>query len=152
MGLFTKKPTVAEVEALRSELAEVHSRIDAGDVARDRQAAAIAALPGDELRQRIAEVAERLDAGDREARAAAERLELVEQRLASVSVELARQLDELSSDIEALSSQPEHESAAVVEALRAGQVRLANEQARYEMALRADLAILAEQMRRLHPR
>ena len=36
----------------------------------------------------------------------------------------------------------------VIETLRAGQVRLANEQARYEIAFRADLAELAEKVRR----
>jgi hypothetical protein len=36
----------------------------------------------------------------------------------------------------------------VIDELRDGQVRLANEQARYQIAFREDLARLAEQLRR----
>ena len=39
-------------------------------------------------------------------------------------------------------------SEQLVEQLRTGQVKLANEQARYEIAFRQDLAALAEQVRR----
>jgi hypothetical protein len=39
-------------------------------------------------------------------------------------------------------------SDEVVAALRSGQVKLANEQARYEIAFRQDLATLAESLRR----
>lgn len=140
MGLFTKKSTVAEVEALRAEIATVSSRLDTPS-------------PADELRAELAALADRLAASDADARATAERLAVIEQRLTSVSEELARQIDELSGDISALAELPSREqapeSAAVVEALRAGQARLANEQARYEIALRADLASVADQVRRL---
>jgi hypothetical protein len=140
MGLFTKKPTVAEMEALRADLASVSSRLD--DTG-----------PADDVRAQLGVLAERLAASEVAARATAEQLAMIEQRLTSVSSELARQIDELSGDIAALAELPSRESqpeaAAVVEALRAGQVRLANEQARYEIALRADLAMVAEQVGRL---
>jgi chromosome segregation ATPase len=95
----------------------------------------------DELRARIDEVLTRLDA--------------VDGRVTAVSTELARQLDELSGEIEALGEQADHGdgdapavTAEQLDALRDAQTRLANEQARYQIAFRADLAELAERIRR----
>jgi hypothetical protein len=78
---------------------------------------------------------------------------LLDQRLTNVSTELANQLSELGRDIDGLGQRiPEVAdgtvSDEVVDALRGGQVKLANEQARYEIAFREDLAALAEQLRR----
>jgi len=77
----------------------------------------------------------------------------LDQRLTSISTELANQISELGRDIDGLGQRiPEIVdgvvSDEVVEALRGGQVKLANEQARYEIAFRQDLATLAEQLRR----
>ncbi len=78
---------------------------------------------------------------------------LLDQRLTNVSIELANQLSELGRDIDGLGQRvPEVTEGVVndevVDALRGGQVKLANEQARYEIAFREDLAALAEQLRR----
>jgi hypothetical protein len=71
-------------------------------------------------------------------------------RLTSVSRELANQLSELGGDIDALASRPDGAGVdeEVLEELRDAQLRLANEQARYQIAFRSDLARLAEQVRR----
>jgi hypothetical protein len=60
----------------------------------------------------------------------------LDQRITNTSVELARQIDELSSELAALDE------------LRSGQERLAAEQVRYDLALRAELAAVADEMRR----
>ena len=71
-------------------------------------------------------------------------------RVTSVSTELANQLTELGHDIDALAERPAHNGVDGVElaAVQAGQVRLANEQARYQIAFREDLARLAGQLKR----
>ncbi|MFM7251839.1 MAG: hypothetical protein ACKO27_02050 [Ilumatobacteraceae bacterium] len=109
----------------------------------------------------IAQLAERLTANDAAVRANTEQLGALEQRITSVSIELANQINELGSDIDALASLPAGSTAGgsepgsistlsdeVLDALRSAQVRLASEQARYEIAFREDLAALAEQIRR----
>jgi hypothetical protein len=60
----------------------------------------------------------------------------VNQRITNTTTELARQLDELS-----------HEMGSFEE-LRAAQERLATEQVRYDLALRAELAAVADELRR----
>jgi DNA repair exonuclease SbcCD ATPase subunit len=103
----------------------------------------------------LQEVAERLRANDSEARAVRDHMALLDQRLTNVSTELANQLSELGRDIDGLGQRlPEvaegSVSEEVVDALRGGQVKLANEQARYEIAFRQDLASLAELLRQGH--
>jgi hypothetical protein len=107
----------------------------------------------DELRAQLGQLAERVSVYDNEARAVRDHMALLDQRLTSVSTELANQISELGRDIDGLGQRiPEVVdgvvSDEVVEALRGGQVKLANEQARYEIAFRQDLAALAEQLRR----
>ncbi len=107
----------------------------------------------EELRSQIGQLAERMSSNDNEARAVREHMALLDQRLTNVGTELANQISELGSDIDGLGQRvPEivdgSVSDEVVEALRGGQVKLANEQARYEIAFRQDLAALAEQLRR----
>lgn len=81
--------------------------------------------------------------------ATADRLNLIEQRLVSMGNELSHQLHEMGNEIERLSRDPvEGTSAEVIEALRSTQTKLAQEQARYEIAFRQDLAALADQLRR----
>lgn len=90
-----------------------------------------------------------------------ERIAAVEVRLTTASTELANQLSELGDDIEALGQQQaslreaadgdgdgEGLDTEALDALRTAQERLANEQARYQIAFRSDLAQLAEEMRR----
>lgn len=81
----------------------------------------------------------------------------LEDRLGSMGTELANQISELGRDLDSLAAHrtdPEPIGAstidvdAVIDELRASQVKLANEQARYEIAFRQDLAALAEALRR----
>lgn len=75
------------------------------------------------------------------------RFDGLDARITSVSTELANQIDELSSDVDAIGARaaPTDE---VVDELRDAQTRLANEQARYQIAFRHDLADLADRLRR----
>ena len=107
----------------------------------------------DELHAQVRQLMDRAGSNDTEARAVREHMALLDQRLTNVSTELANQLSELGRDIDGLGQRiPEVAegtvSDEVVGALRGGQVKLANEQARYEIAFREDLAALAEQLRR----
>jgi DNA repair exonuclease SbcCD ATPase subunit len=104
------------------------------------------------LQGQVGQLAERVTANDTEARAVREHMAVLDQRLTNVSTELANQLSELGRDIDGLGQRiPEVAdgtvSDEVFDALKGGQVKLANEQARYEIAFRQDLATLAEQLR-----
>jgi predicted transcriptional regulator len=71
-------------------------------------------------------------------------------RITSVSRELVNQLTELGNDIDTLQQRPDAAAVdeAVLEGLQDAQARLANEQARYQIAFRSDLARLAEELRK----
>ena len=143
MGLFRKKPYVppvdpAEVEALRLELAVLKARLDS---------------QGEQTAQ-VASIAERVSATDSATRGLHDRITALDSRLTSVSTELTNQLTELGRDIDALASVApdgpvvaDPVSEQRIDEIREGQVRLAAEQARYEIAFRQDLATLAEQIR-----
>jgi hypothetical protein len=60
----------------------------------------------------------------------------LDERITQVATELAHQLDELSGDL------------ANLDTLRTAQERLAAEQVRYDLALRAEFAALADELRR----
>ena len=82
-------------------------------------------------------------------RDSAERLNLIEARITSLGSELANQIHEMGNEIEKLASRgPDGSLAEIAETLRVTQVRLAQEQARYEIAFRQDLAALADQLQR----
>lgn len=120
----------------------------------------------DEFAARLAALDERANAApppppppsssnDDEARARldelASKLADLDARVSAVSTELANQVTELGSDIESLAAREPAAGGAdevVIGELRDGQNRLANEQARYQIAFREDLARLAEQVRR----
>ncbi len=110
----------------------------------------------EELQAQVNQLLAQAGANDTEARAVREHMAVLDQRLTNVSTELANQLSELGRDIDGLGQRvPEVAdgvvSDEVVDSLRGGQVKLANEQARYEIAFREDLAALAEQLRRDRP-
>ncbi len=143
-----------QLSALRDRVAQLAERPQGVDdeVRLQLQEIGERLASGDELRSQIALLAERMSSNDNEARAAREHMALLDQRLTNVSTELANQLSELGRDIDGLGQRvPEivdgSVSDEVVDALRGGQVKLANEQARYEIAFRQDLAALAEQLR-----
>lgn len=82
-------------------------------------------------------------------RATAEKLTVIEQRLVSMGNELSHQLHEMGDEIDRIAaSSGETVNTELVESLRASQVRLAQEQVRYEIAFRQDLAALADQLAR----
>lgn len=105
------------------------------------------------LAAQMGQLAERVTTTDATARQAAEHVAALEQRVDSVGTELANQLSELGRDIDGLAQHVGDAASGgvsdeVLDALRSGQVKLANEQARYEIAFREDLAALAEHVRR----
>ena len=140
--------TVARIDAISQKLAAFDELTPASD----------------ELRQQIAMMAERMAAGDTEARITREQVTALEQRVTSVGTELANQISELGRDIDSLAEHPASEpsestngivntaSDEMIETLKSSQVKLANEQARYEIAFREDLAALAEQVRKANGR
>ena len=154
----------AQLSSLRDRISELSTDTE------DRRAAAVAATGDADLRDRlnaisdriavndglaeqIAQLAERVAANDSTTRQATEQVAAIEQRLNAVSTELANQVSELGRDIDGLAAHSGETaegvvSGEVVENLRTAQVKLAFEQARYEIAFRQDLATLAEQVRR----
>jgi vacuolar-type H+-ATPase subunit I/STV1 len=110
---------------------------------------AIAALQEEiaTLRNEMSTQVELLSAERETARSIAERLSGLEARVSGMGSELSRQLHELGTEIEELSRHAEDsEVLTMVEALKATQVRLATEQARYEITFRQDLASLANRL------
>ena len=115
---------------------EMHALLESvqGEVARLRDDLARRASQVDELRGSI--------------RALEERLTGVDSRVTHMTTAITNQLHELDSEIEKLAQMTDAASAEAVGQLRANQVRIANEQARYAITLRQDLAELAELLRR----
>lgn len=154
----------AQLGSLRDRISELSSETE------DRRAAAVAATGDADLRDRvnaiadrvaanegiaaqIAQLAERVATNDTSTRQATEQVAAIEQRLNSVSTELANQVSELGRDIDGLASHSNEVAAAavsdhVIDSLKTSQIKLAAEQARYEIAFRQDLAALAEHVRR----
>jgi chromosome segregation ATPase len=125
MGLFRRR-TPAEVEQMKAEVASLREALE-------RQAERTAPPdPSARLEELAAKLAE------------------LDTRVTSVSTELANQIAELGHDLDALDRRDpaDQPDGTVIDELRDGQVRLANEQARYQIAFREDLARLAEQLRR----
>jgi chromosome segregation ATPase len=136
VGQLTDQPSESVDDDVRLQLQEIGERL------RNNEA----------LHDQVGELVTRATANDTEARAVREHMAVLDQRLTNVSTELANQLSELGRDIDGLGQRiPEVAegtvSDEVVDALRGGQVKLANEQARYEIAFRQDLASLAELLR-----
>ena len=154
----------AQLGSLRDRISELSNETE------ERRAAALAATGDADLRDRvnsisdrisssdgiaaqIAQLAERVAANDTTTRQAAEQVAAIEQRLSSVSTELANQVSELGRDIDGLAAHSNEVATGsvsdeVIDSLKSSQVKLAAEQARYEIAFRQDLAVLAEQVRR----
>lgn len=78
----------------------------------------------------------------------------VQARLAEISEQITRQVEELGNEVDAAARRAEQAAAdaqtplAALDDIKAAQVRLASEQVRYDLALRAELAELAERLRR----
>ena len=78
----------------------------------------------------------------------------IQARLAEIGEQLTRQVEELGNEVDAAARRAEQAAAdaqapvAALDDIKAAQVRLAGEQVRYDLALRAELAELAERLRR----
>ena len=153
MGWFRRSTNdPAELDRVKTEIAALRSTLEAHDE-RQREAASSSALaspaggedatPTAPAAYDDAAVTARLDE-------LAAKLGELDARITAVSTELANQVTELGDDIEALAARPAGDGGGevVLGELRDGQSRLANEQARYQIAFREDLARLAEQVRR----
>jgi hypothetical protein len=144
-----------QVSALRDRVAQItdQPRGADDDIRLQLQEIGERLRSSEEMQVQMALLLERTAASDTEARAVREHMALLDQRLTNVSIELANQLSELGRDIDGLGQRVPQVAEGVVndevvDSLRGGQVKLANEQARYEIAFREDLAALAEQLRR----
>ena len=100
------------------------------------------------LREDIARRAVEVDAVRGGLQALEDRLRGVDARVTHMTTAITNQLHELDSEIDRLAKTADSASAETVSELRANQVRIAGEQARYAIALRQDLAELAEMLRR----
>jgi DNA repair exonuclease SbcCD ATPase subunit len=116
----------------------------------------------DSLNGKLADLAERVNLASVDAKQAKDQTVSLHERISNVSTELANQLGELSRELDVLGQQVPDASPPpapvivteqlvtedMIEQLHDAQVRLAAEQARYEIAFRQDLASLAEQVKR----
>ncbi|MGD9999606.1 MAG: hypothetical protein AB7U39_22020, partial [Ilumatobacteraceae bacterium] len=144
---------LAALNARVSELQDRGADVDAINRRLDELAAAMPST--DDIRAEVERLAQRVAGSEGDARAAREQAAALEDRLGNVSTELANQLSELSRDMDHLATREPVQAPtdeAAVAALKVSQVKLANEQARYEITFREDLAALAEQVRQLRGR
>src|ERR687897_60872 len=156
MGLFKKRADPAQLEAIKAEIAAMAARLDRADADKADLGSRVHSLTArletstpppppppvkpaisdadlDILRARLQRLSDRLDAAD--------------DRISSIATELANQLTELSGDVESIAKEHPPTDDIVTE-IRDEQVKLASEQARYQIAFRQDLAQLAERLRR----
>ena len=167
MALFRKTPKNPEdLARVKLEIKKLREAIDRHEDRTRTMGESMAAQPDTAGLAGLAGLAGRVDAidaalvgrsagdgdGDVSARldAVVEQIGALDSRITSVSTELANQLNELGNDIESLHNRPSGEAVGdeALGELRGSQERLANEQARYQIAFREDLAKLAEQLRR----
>ena len=136
---------VASFNELAGRLSNLGDRLESADTSASMQ-------PGiDDLTKRLDDVAAQLTDWSTQHEQLRTQLTALDERITSVSTELANQITELGNDIETLTSRTpdgDEPDPARTNELRSGQERLANEQARYQIAFREDLARLAEQLRR----
>ncbi len=136
MSIFKRSPraTRAEVDEIRSQVSALVTQIEQ-IVASDSSRAEHLETVVTQLRQ-------------------------LDGRIGQIGNEVTHQLTELSTDIDKLGHRTqdlsEHighltELPGVVEGVRSDQARLANEQARYEIAFRQDLAEVAEMVMKKRP-
>lgn len=137
---------IAEVDVIKRQMAQL-------DVVNAKL------LSLESLNGKLAELADRVIASSLDAKTAKDQAVTLNERMSNLSREFANQLTELSNELDQLASRPAPAPVVVteqvvsdemIEQLHEGQVRLANEQARYEIAFRHDLAVLADQVRRTH--
>ena len=154
--LSTRSDTVDGLAARMSEVDELRREVSKIDGV-NAKVAALEALNG-----KIADLADHVTASANDAKSAKDQAASLNERISNVSTELANQLGELSRELDEIGSRPAPSAAPVlaadqtateemIEELYESQVRLATEQARYEIAFRHDLANLADQLKRPRP-
>lgn len=125
MSIFkrTPKATRSDLEILKNELIELRS-----ELTKRTNALSLVTAATNGLDQKIA---------------------IIDTRLTTMTTELSHQLHELGREIETLvKTADQSASREALEQLRVNQTRIANEQARYEIAFRQDLAEIVDQLRR----
>lgn len=125
MSIFkrTPKATQSDLEILKNELIELRS-----ELTKRTNALSLVTAATNGLDQKIA---------------------IIDTRLTTMTTELSHQLHELGREIETLvKTADQSASREALEQLRVNQTRIANEQARYEIAFRQDLAEIVDQLRR----
>ncbi|MCX6536520.1 MAG: hypothetical protein NT119_08230 [Actinobacteria bacterium] len=125
MALFSRTPKASQsdLETLKTELVELRE-----ELTKRTNALSLVTAMANGLDQKIS---------------------IIDQRVTKMTTELSHQIHELGSEIETLTkSSQDNASREALEQLRINQIRIANEQARYEIAFRQDLAELVEQIRR----
>ena len=146
MALFKKRP--AQPDPVLSAIDELMS-FSAQSLEVSREESRVASERLAALEDLVTRHAAALEAEKSENRATAERLDLIEQRLVNMGTELAHQLHELGNEIEQLGANGgEGASAEILAALKDSQVKLAQEQARYQIVFRQDLAALADKIQK----
>jgi hypothetical protein len=161
MGLFKKRTDTAQMEAIKADIAAMAARLDKADADKAELGSRVHGLaarletplsppppapPEPPAPKPVITEAE-LDMLRARLQRLSDRLDQVDARITSISTELANQITELSGDVESLAADRPPTDDVVTE-IRAAQVQLANEQARYQIAFREDLAELAERLRR----
>ena len=155
MGLFKTRADPAELEAIRADIAAMAARLDRTDADKDELGSRVHSLtsrletpppPPPEPVKPVISAAD-IDILRARVQRLADRLDEVDARITSISTELANQITELSGDVEGIAKEHPPMDYIVTE-MRDAQIRLANEQARYQIAFREDLADLAERLRR----
>ncbi|MBU6317313.1 MAG: hypothetical protein KGR47_12445, partial [Acidobacteria bacterium] len=154
--LLLLEDNARQADLMRHQVEQLTERITAHAEMRDQVAVLTAQLAEMQVQSPatvdLSGFDQRLSVTEAEARQARDLAAQLEQRLTHMGTELTNQLGELSREIDGLASRPSTGpvlSDATVENLRAGQVKLAAEQARHEITFREDLAAIAEQLREL---
>jgi hypothetical protein len=157
MGLFKKRADPAELEAIKADIAAMAARLDRADSDKDELGSRVHRLttrletttppppPPEPVKPAITDAD--LDILRARLQRLSDRLDEVDTRITSISTELANQITELSNDVESIAKEHPPTDDIVTE-IRDAQVKLATEQARYQIAFREDLADLAERLRR----
>jgi chromosome segregation ATPase len=158
MGIFKKRTDPAQLDAIKADIAAMAARLDRADADKDELGSRVHSLtsrldtptpppppPPEPAKPAITDAD--LDIVRARVQRLSDRLDAVDARITSISTELANQLTELSADVESIAKDHPPTDDIVME-IRDAQVKLANEQARYQIAFRDDLADLAERLKR----
>lgn len=162
MGLFRKNNDHAEqLQSLREQIEAMAERVDRSEAEKVVLREQVSSLEEtiEEQRARLADlalVATSLHGAEDDVRSKlgsiTEHMGALDGRVTQISTEFVNQLDELGGELDALGRAVEANDVSEIRArlddVASGQTRLANEQARYEIRFREDLAEVAERLRR----